>query len=189
MIAFAMTRHHIKQCRHQPRSLLVGACAVIAANAWAAQIEPANPLEISVQAQLRSVEHDGSVTSYRYVPAQRVAQGQELYYTVRIRNVGTLAIHDAVVVQPIPANTHYVAHSATGAGAQITFSVDGGKVFAASAELKLPSSFSVAGEDNAASVPATRRASPADYTHIRWQLRHSLEPGAVVLARFRVVFN
>jgi len=187
MSALAVTRHHIKQFQRQPRSLLICVCAVLAANAWTAPIDQSSPLEIKVQAELRSVERDGKIISYRYTPARHFAQGQELYYTVRIRNAGSLAMRDAIVIQPIPANTHYLAHSATGGGAQITFSVDGGKTFAATNELKLPTAVFAATDDSARSI--SRRAQPADYTHILWQLRHSLEPGAVVLARFRVVFN
>jgi len=189
MSALAVTRHHIKQLQRRPRSLLICACAAMAANGWAAQLDQASPLEVSVQAELRTVERDGKVISYRYAPARRFAQGQELYYTVRIRNAGTIAIRDAEVIQPVPTNTHYIAHSATGGGAQITFSVDGGKTFAATNELKLPTAVFAAADDSAATRSSSRRALPADYTHIRWQLRNSLEPGAVVLARFRVVFN
>lgn len=142
------------------------------------------PLEVTTRAELRIAERDGNTLTYRYVPAQRFVQGQELFYTVRIRNSGSSALQDAIVVQPIPVHTHYLTRTATGAGAVITFSVDGGRTFAASDELKLPiEPFAT----NAAA--SSRRASAADYTHIRWQLQHPLEPGAVVLARFRVVFN
>jgi len=154
--------------------------------AHAATAQDASALEVRVQAELRVTEHDGKLTTYRYVPAKQFPQGQELYYTVRVRNVSASAIRDAEVVQPIPEHTHYVANSATGAGADITFSIDGGKTFAAPEQLRKSRTLSIDSTDGVATV---KRALTRDYTHIRWRLQHPLEPGAVVLARFRVVFD
>ena len=170
--------------REKPR-LLAALCLGLSplwlgVHAATAQDTPA--LEVRVQAELRVAEHDGTLVTYRYVPAKQFSQGQELYYTVRLRNVSTMAIRDAEVVQPIPEHTHYVAHSATGAGADITFSIDGGKHFAAPEQLRLS-------RPPSTDAGAAKRVTANDYTHIRWQLQHPLEPGAVVLARFRVVFN
>ncbi len=125
--------------------------------------------EVELQAELRVLDV-GSVKNYHFIPAAKVKQGDEIFYTVRIRNDAATALDGVEVVQPIPANTHYVTGSAAGAGALIDFSVDGGKSFARAEDLKL-------------------LAMPDQYTHIRWHLRYALAPNAVVLARFRAVFQ
>lgn len=163
-----------------PRSLSVLLISIsLSAPPLSVQANEASPLEISLQPELRVMEQHGKEVSYRYAPAHNIQQGQEIYYTVRIVNVGNESVRHAVVVQPIPLNTHYVARSATGAGALITFSIDGGKSFVTPDELQR------ARNQGAANASA----ATAKYTHIRWQLRHSLAPHAVALARFRVVFE
>ena len=112
--------------------------------------------------------------AYRMVPAKRLAQGQEVYYTVRITNPTPVFANRVQVSQKIPANTTYVPGSAGGPGADVEFSIDGGETFARAENLKL--------EDGAI-------APPERYTHIRWTLRNPLAPGATALARFRAKFN
>jgi uncharacterized repeat protein (TIGR01451 family) len=129
--------------------------------------------EVELIPELRVPQAAGGST---FVPAVVFQQGQEIDYTVRITNPGAQAIENVTVVQPMPANTLYVAGSASGAGADIQFSVDGGQSFARPASLR------------SARDPALT-ATPAEYTHIRWQLRYALAPKAVVLARFRAVFQ
>ncbi len=114
----------------------------------------------------------------RYAPATLVTQGQVVYYTVRIRNVSSEYARDVIVTQRIPANTVYVQESAAGPGADVSFSIDGGQTFLGSEELLTTD------------ASGKRKPVPVDqYTHIRWQLRNSLAPGAVALARFRAVFQ
>ena len=67
---------------------------------------------------------------YRFVPARMLEQGQVVYYTLRITNQTTVPLRNVAVVQPVPANTTYLADSASGPGADVTFSVDGGSTFA-----------------------------------------------------------
>jgi uncharacterized repeat protein (TIGR01451 family) len=112
-----------------------------------------------------------------FVPATHLSQGDVVYYTLRIRNPSIGYAADVTVVQKIPANTSYVAGSAAAPGAHVEFSIDDGQSFAAAERLL------VADEGRA------RLAPPERYTHIRWQLRHPLAPGAVALARFQAVFD
>jgi uncharacterized repeat protein (TIGR01451 family) len=130
---------------------------------------------LTLQAELRLPPTAGG-TAYRYVPATTIEQGQEINYTVRIANPDTAALPKPTVILPLPTNTHYVPESATGAGADIQFSVDGGQTFAKPGALRSPAN-------------AERVASAGEYTHIRWQLRYALAPKAVLLARFRAVFE
>jgi hypothetical protein len=63
-----------------------------------------------------------------------------------------------------------------GAGAEVSYSVDGGHTFDRPENLSV---VPVGGE--------ARLATAADYTHIRWHLKHALQAKAMALARFRAV--
>jgi uncharacterized repeat protein (TIGR01451 family) len=119
----------------------------------------------------------GARETHRFLPATTLSQGQVVYYTVRIINRAAVAASDVAVVQRIPANTTYVPGSAAGPGAEVSFSADGGQSFAPAGRITVD----VDGRE--------QRAAPEQYTHIRWQLRNPLAPGAVALARFRAVFR
>ena len=114
----------------------------------------------------------------QYAPAERLHIGEEIYYTLRVRNDSGSAASDAVVIRALPRNTRYVAASATGPAAIVSYSINGGATFASAEQLTI-----------LASDGSTRAANANDYTHIRWQLRHSLAPGATALLRFRGVFR
>jgi uncharacterized repeat protein (TIGR01451 family) len=143
-----------------------------------AEHEP-SPVQTALLAEVReNFELNDGRRAQRLVPAAVVNQGQVVFYTVQIRNPTPAPVRDVVVVQRIPANTTYVVDSAAGPSAEITFSVDGGESFWPEKELVV------------AKAPAqARKAKPQDYTHIRWQLRNALAPGAVALARFQAVFR
>ena len=113
-----------------------------------------------------------------FVAADELKIGDEIFYTVRVRNTTAATIEKVVVVKAVPRNTEYLAESAVGPAAVITYSVDGGGSFAAADQLEV------------ITLPGvTRPAEPGDYTHLRWQLRHPLAAGATALLRFRGVFK
>jgi uncharacterized repeat protein (TIGR01451 family) len=110
------------------------------------------------------------------VPADRVVPGDEVFYTLEIRNTGGRPLPPPTIDFAIPEHVRYIANSAVGAGADVSYSVDGGHTF------DRPENLSV--------VPVggdPRLATAADYTHIRWHLKHILQPKAMALARFRAV--
>jgi uncharacterized repeat protein (TIGR01451 family) len=112
------------------------------------------------------------------VPAQTVAPGDVVEYVLTYANQGTETATDVHVDDAIPKGTVYLANTATGEGAEVTFSSDGGKTFAPAVrltyELRLPSG-----------AVEKRVATPAEYTHVRWTLR-SVPPGATGKVAFRV---
>jgi uncharacterized repeat protein (TIGR01451 family) len=114
---------------------------------------------------------------FHFVPARLLQQGQVVYYTVRITNHSTVPLRNVAVVQPVPANTAYIADSASGPGADVSFSVDGGHTFGP------PEALTIEVEG------AKQLAQAEKYTHIRWQLRNALAPGSTALARFRATFH
>jgi uncharacterized repeat protein (TIGR01451 family) len=147
-------------------------------------------LEISLVAEVRQeVEVSPGRRVARLVPAQVLRQGQEIFYTVRIRNAAATPAQNVEVVQRIPQNTRYVPKSAAGPGAQVSVSADGGVTFGDEGQVIVTDQSAIAlmhapGDKSALTRPATA----SDYTHLRWRLRNPLAPGAVALARFRAVF-
>ena len=63
------------------------------------------------------------------VPADRVVPGDEVFYTLEIRNTGSQPLPAPTVDFAVPEHMRYVANSAVGAGAEVSFSVDGGRTF------------------------------------------------------------
>ncbi len=109
-------------------------------------------------------------------PADHLVAGDAVVYTLEVRNEGPTGVDDYAFTSPIPEHMVYVADSAVGPGADISYSVDGGRTFAA------PEDLFVHGADG-----KQRAAVAADYTHIRWQLRNRLKTGSMALARFRAL--
>jgi uncharacterized repeat protein (TIGR01451 family) len=172
-------RHHPGRCppaawKHSGAALL--ASLLIAPGAGAQS--PAPALEVTTSAELEQVQTINGRPSVRLLPADHVVPGDLLIYTLRVRNPGPEAIQAPEFVAPIPEHTSYVADSAAGPGATVLFSVDGGQTF------NKPQNLSVHGEGG-----ALRPATAADYTHIRWTLRHSLKSRSVAYARFRARLN
>jgi uncharacterized repeat protein (TIGR01451 family) len=152
--------------------LVLVSMTTFATMAWATE---AVELRTQLLAEVRESAGTQERPTFRMLPATRLAQGQVVYYTVKITNPTPIFANKVQVSQMIPANTTYLVGSAAGPGADVEFSVDGGQTFAAAGELKL--------------ADGVTRASPERYTHIRWRLRNPLAPGATALARFRATFN
>ena len=99
-----------------------------------------------------------------FVPAGRLEAGDEVHYTIRVRNPGTNPVTDVRVTKRMPQGMEYIAGSAVGPACEVEYSSDGG---------------------------ATFHAKPADvpFTHVRWILREPLPSGATALLRFRATFR
>jgi uncharacterized repeat protein (TIGR01451 family) len=110
------------------------------------------------------------------VPADKVVPGDRVIYTLEVRNGAQTALDAPDFSYPIPEHMRYIADSAVGPGAVVSFSVDGGHTFARAEDLK------VKGPDG-----KLRSAVAADYTDIRWQLKNRLKANSVAFVRFRTV--
>ncbi len=99
-----------------------------------------------------------------FAPVGRLEAGDEVHYTIRVRNPGKQPVTDAQVTKRLPVGLHYLAGSASGPSCTIEFSTDGGSTF-------------------------TAQRKDADYTHVRWTLQRPLAPGAIALLRFRASFR
>jgi uncharacterized repeat protein (TIGR01451 family) len=150
----------------------------------AAAATGSGPLETSIVIEMLEVREaaDGREIR-RWVPVTRLSAGDEVHYTVRVRNPGKEPVGDVVVTKQLPFGVRYQRGSARGPGAEVQFSADGGRTFAPPAPR--------ARESSRAASRGTRRAAAVDpeYTHVRWVLTRPLAPGATALLRFRATFS
>ena len=135
-------------------------------------------LEMTVSAELIRQQTVGGHVVPSLLPADHVVPGDLVIYTVQVRNTSAEPVMQPQFVAPIPGHTSYVADSAVGPGADISYSVDGGQSFDRAENLRVHGAGG-----------ALRAAIASDYTHIRWTLRHRLKPGSVVYARFHARLN
>lgn len=138
--------------------------------------EPANPLVVRSIAEVESKSLIGGREVVKLLPADRVVPGDRVIYTLEVRNTGATAVDNPTVTQPVPEHMRYLADSAIGPGAEVTYSVDGGHHFERAENLE------VKGAEG-----RPRPAVAADYTHIRWRLKNSLKSNSVAFVRFRAL--
>ena len=137
---------------------------------------PAEPLAIKAIAEVESRSVEAGREVVKLIPADRVVPGDRVIYTLEVRNTGATAVEVPIITNPIPEHMRYVADSALGPGALVSYSIDGGRSFERAENLKVP------GIDG-----QLRPAVAADYTDIRWQLKNSLKAHSVVFVRFRAL--
>jgi uncharacterized repeat protein (TIGR01451 family) len=100
----------------------------------------------------------------RFLPAGRLEAGDEVHYTIRVRNPGKNPVTDVQVTKRMPFGLQYIEGSATGPASEVEFSTDGGQSFTAGPQ-------------------------DGNYTHLRWTLRRPLPPQSTALLRFRATFR
>ncbi|MFA7403917.1 MAG: hypothetical protein WC007_07985 [Pelobacteraceae bacterium] len=150
--------------------------AVLAATCLPAWAKPNISVSITTEKEVVVMEQGKKVV--KKVPAKAATSGDVLHYTLTYVNKGNEPAANAVINNPVPKGTVYVANSATGTNTEITFSNDGGKTYAPPVkltyEVKLPS-----GEME------KRISTPSDYTNIRWTIK-SIAPSATGTVGFMV---
>ena len=153
----------------------IGATLVFGVAALAGAQAP-NPIAIKAiaEVELRIIEQ-GHETA-KLAPADRVVPGDRVFYTLEVRNTDGAEVAAPAVTYPIPEHMQYVADSAIGPGAEVSFSVDGGRSFDSAENLKIRTPEGM-----------LRAAVAADYTNIRWQLKKKLKGRAVAFVRFRAL--
>ena len=150
-------------------------CGSVTAVAALGQTLPdAITVKIIAEVETRVSVNGREVT--KLAPAERLTPGDEVIYTLEIRNSGNAPVRTLAVPCAIPNHMRYVADSAVGPGADVSYSVDGGRTFA------WPDDLTVEGPQG---VP--RPATAADYTQILWRLKHGLKGHAVAYAHFRAI--
>jgi uncharacterized repeat protein (TIGR01451 family) len=153
----------------------LGATLVFGLAALAGAQAP-NPIAIKAIAEVELRTTEQGRESVKLMPADRVVPGDRVFYTLEVRNTDGALIVAPAVTYPIPEHMQYVADSAVGPGAEVSFSVDGGRSFDTAENLKVRTP-----------EGSLRAAVAADYTDIRWQLKKNLKGHAVAFVRFRVL--
>ncbi len=119
---------------------------------------------------------DGTVEVI-YGPAERVAPGEELVYTITFTNSGTEAAENVVLNMPVEEQVTYIEGSSITRLAAVAFSADGGATFANRSEL-----FVVDGD-------SPRPALAEEITNVRWTLNAPLAAGASGEVSMRAKLN
>jgi uncharacterized repeat protein (TIGR01451 family) len=149
--------------------------ALFLASIAAAQGVP-DPISIKTIAEVESKSTERGREVVKLIPADRVVPGDRVIYTLEVRNTGVAAVAAPTVTHPVPEHMLYVADTAVGPGAEVSYSVDGGRSFDRAENLKVP------GVDG-----RMRPAVAADYTDIRWQLKNNLQANSTAFVRFRAL--
>jgi len=152
--------------------LLIPALLLLPVMAWAAP-----DVKVAITAEkVIQIEENGKSVEKR-IAADDVQPGDTLVYTMTYENKGDEAATGVVLNDPIPQGTIYIVDSAFGPGADISFSIDGGKNF------KQPSMLTY--EVNVGGKSEKRKATPEQYTHIRWTVE-KIAASRSGMAGFRV---
>lgn len=156
----------------------IGAAALIACTFGSqafAQTKDCIALKSVGEVEQEVIDANGQ-KSVKLVPAAKVVPGTVVTWTVTADNVCKVPSDQVTINNPVPEHMSYVANSATGAGATITFSLDG-KTFGTADQLTVQES------------GGTRKARADEYKAIRWVFKGALAPGARAVARFRAELN
>ncbi len=148
------------------------ALAVVALSLAGAAAHAKPELQMKMVAEKEVTVTEGGKKVVKRVPAQSSAPGEVLIYTLNYKNVGDEKATAVNVDNPLPNGTRYLANTASGAEAQINFSVDGGKTFGKPEQLAVQKS------------GKKTRAEAVDYTTIRWVLGE-VKPGQTGQLGFR----
>lgn len=141
-------------------------CSVLLLGAGALgpdRLRAQGPAEPKLSVESAWVVASGEGAGERLVMSPGPVIMAERLYTLRFRYEGLEPAAGLRIVHEVPGNVRYVAGSATGPGAEISYSVDGGRSFAAPEAL----------------------SSPTNYTHIRWILPGAHPPGTAGLVSYR----
>jgi uncharacterized repeat protein (TIGR01451 family) len=96
---------------------------------------------------------------FKLVPITKALPGDVIVYSIAANNIGSKPINKLVINQKIRPGTSYVLSSATPVkGTDLTFSIDGGKTYAASP------------------IIAKKPAPATSYTNVRWVFTGSVAP-------------
>jgi uncharacterized repeat protein (TIGR01451 family) len=133
-------------------------------------------LTLNVKAEKEIAVVKNGKSELKRVKAKNFEPGDTIFYTISYKNTGTEVVTNAIIDDPVPKNTSYVQDSASGANADITFSIDNGKNY----KKPLMLSYELKGKSG-----EIRQAKPEEYTNIRWTVS-KVQPGGSGQVEFRV---
>ena len=152
--------------------------AAVAQNAKKGQVQ----LRLKAEKKIVTQDAQGQrkVTWQELSNGAQVQQGEVLRYSVSGANNGEKAVNNLAINQPIPRGMAYVLNSATvnqKDGAQITYSINGGKTYVKNPTIKVKL---------ADGTVETRPAPDTAYTHVRWNFGKSVPGKGTVNGTYQV---
>jgi len=155
------------------------AAAVIACAFHAPAFAQANCVELKTTGEVEKevVNDKGEKTKTLVAAADtKVIPGTEVIWTVTAKNACKESSDKVVITNPVPEHMTLVPGSVFGAGADVTYSVDG-KTFAPAGKLTVTEN------------GATRAARAEEYRQIRWEFKNPIPAGSSAFGRFRATLN
>ena len=155
------------------------AAAVIACALQAPAFAQTSCVELKTTGEVeKEVVNDKGEKTKALVPAaeSKVIPGTEVIWTVTARNVCKVPSDKVVITNPVPEHMTLVPGSVFGAGADVSYSLDG-KTFAPAGKLTVTEN------------GATRAARAEEYRHIRWEFKNPIPAGSSAFGRFRATLN
>lgn len=144
----------------------------LAAPAYASGLKANQLVEVAV---VETTEDGATVTNY--LPAEKIAPGDELRYVVAYQNDGDEAADNIRLDMPVPAEVELIEGSVDAPKATVTYSIDAGRSFAPREALFV---------DDA---DGRRPAGADDITHIRWSFNASIAPGETGTISYRGILQ
>lgn len=138
------------------RAVVVTALLMVPALAFAA---PKITMQVKASKEVTVKQNGKNVT--KMMPVKGVNPGDVITYTITYKNEGNELAKDVVINDPIPEGCIYLAETAEGKGADITYSIDKGKTYNKPTILTYEAA-------TPGGKSEKRVATPDDYTHIRW---------------------
>src|SRR5882762_8989819 len=102
-------------------SMLGAALVSLGAAAIANDQTAGGPLAIRSIAEVESTRVEAGHKVVKLIPADRVVPGDRVIYTLEVRNTGAAALDAPIVTHPVPEHMRYVADSAVGPGAEVSY--------------------------------------------------------------------
>lgn len=141
-----------------------------------AMAKPQIELKITQEKEVTTGKKGSETT--KLVLSTTAVPGDTLQYTLTYQNKGDEMATNAVIDDPIPKGMTYIANSAAGENAAITFSTDNGKTYAEATmltyEMTMPDGKVV-----------KKAVSPDAYTNVRWVVKQ-VPPGTSGKVTFKV---
>lgn len=163
-------------------TLLIGALVAGSAVASSASAQNASPLKLTQTLDIvRTTTVDGKSVE-KLVDATKVGPfpGEVLQNGFRAEVVGKTKLTNIRLPVKVPANTSYLSQQCSSPEVKATYSIDGGKTFAAA-----PLKKTVTVTENGKSVTKTVTVDPSEYQAIKWDYP-AMNPSSVISCSMRL---
>ena len=124
------------------------------------------------------VKNEDGSTAISYEPANLVAPGEKVAYSLNIENDGGEPATDLVLTMPVPTEVKFVEGTAQKLGTTVSYSTDGGETYSDRIALRVITADG-----------RSRAAQSEDITHIRWKLSGPIDVGGSDILSFQGILK